>query len=103
MMNTKGNKMNKYTEYAHDYLSGGNMVPIGVLDSAEFKAEVRRLAGPVTPRSPASLAYLAKQAKKLEKYLASLRGPRGGLPKTGLAEYRYNTLILEQIKRELSV
>ena len=95
--------MTTITEYADQYLSGYNDTPIGVLDSAEFKAEVRRLAGPATPRSPASLAYLAKQAEKLEKHLAGLRGPRGGLPKKNLHGYLHNARILEQMKRELSV
>ena len=101
MMNTKGNKMTTITDYAHQYLSGYNDTPIGVLDSAEFKAEVSRLAGPVTPRSAGALKQVAKNIKALERYLAGLRGPRGGLPKTGLAEYRYNERVLEALKREL--
>lgn len=95
------NKMTTITEYAHQYLQGYNDTPIGVLDSAEFQAEVRRLWGPVTPRSAGALKQVAKQVKALEKHLAGLRGPRGGLPKVGLAEYRYNVRILEQLKREL--
>jgi hypothetical protein len=101
MMNTKGNKMTTITDYAHQYLSGYNDTPIGVLDSAEFRAEVRRLAGPATPRSAGALKQVAKNIKALERYLAGLRGPRGGLPKTGLAEYRYNERVLEALKREL--
>ena len=101
MMITKETKMTTITEYAHEYLSGGNMVPIGVLDSAEFKAEVRRLSGPVTPRSAAALVEDGKKIRILEKYLAGLRGPRGGLPKTGLAQYRFHAGMLEQLKREV--
>jgi hypothetical protein len=93
--------MNTFTAYAHDYLSGYNNVPVGVLDSAEFQAEVRRLAGPVTPRPAGALVEVAKRIKILEKHLAGLRGPRGGLPKVGLSEYRRHTYMLEQLKREL--
>ena len=93
--------MTNITEYAHQYLQGYNDTPIGVLDSAEFRAEVRRLAGPVTPRSAGALKQVAKSIKAVEKHLAGLRGPRGGLPKTGLVEYRRHTHMLEQLKREL--
>lgn len=93
--------MTTITEYAHQYLQGYNDTPIGVLDSAEFRAEVRRLAGPVTPRSAGVLVEVAKRIKIIEKHLAAQRGPRGGLPKTGLAEYRRHTHMLEQLKREL--
>ena len=95
--------MTTITDYAHEYLSGGNMVPIGVLDSAEFKSEVRRLAGPVTPRSAGALVEVGKKIKILEKHLAGLRGPRGGLPRKNLHGYLHNVRILEQMKRELSV
>lgn len=81
------------TEYACDYLAGYNNVPIGVLDSAEFKAEVRRLSGPPTPRSAGAILHMKKQIAKLEKYLATL-------PKKG-ADYRYNYSMLEAMKREL--
>jgi hypothetical protein len=101
MMIKKELKMTTITDYAHQYLSGYNDTPIGVLDSAEFRAEVRRLAGPATPRSAGALKQVAKNIKALERYLAGLRGPRGGLPKTGLAEYRYNERVLEALKREL--
>lgn len=93
--------MTTITEYAHQYLQGYNDTPIGVLDSAEFKAEVSRLAGPVTPRSAGALVQVAKRIQILEKHLAGLRGPRGGLPKTGLSEYRRHAYMLEQLKREL--
>ena len=93
--------MTTITEYAHQYLQGYNDTPIGVLDSAEFRAEVSRLAGPQTPRSAGALKMVAKQIKAVEKHLAGLRGPRGGLPKKGLAEYRYQERFLEALKREL--
>ena len=93
--------MTTITEYAQQYLSGYNDTPIGVLDSAEFQAEVRRLAGPVTPRSAGALVEVAKKIKILEKHLAKQRGPRGGLPKTGLREFRYHERMLEALKREL--
>ena len=93
--------MTTITEYAHQYLSGYNDTPIGVLDNPEFQAEVRRLWGPVTPRSAGALVEVAKRIKILEKHLAGLRGPRGGLPKVGRAEYRRHTYMLEQLKREL--
>lgn len=94
-------KMTTITEYAHQYLQGYETVPLGVLAKPEFKAEVRRLWGPVEPRSAGALKQVAKQVKVLEKYLAGLRGPRGGLPKTGLREYRYQERILQALKREL--
>lgn len=93
--------MTTITEYAHQYLSGYNDTPIGVLDSAEFKAEVSRLAGPGTPRSAGALKQVAVQVKALTKYLDARRGPRGGLPKTGLVEFRRNEKLLEVLKREL--
>lgn len=93
--------MTTYTEYAHLYLQGYNTIPVGVLDSAEFQSEVRRLAGPVKPRPAGALVEVAKRIKILEKHLAAQRGPRGGLPKTGLAEYRFHSYMLEQLKREL--
>lgn len=93
--------MTTITEYAHLYLQGYESVPIGVLAKPEFQAEVRRLWGPVEPRSAGSLKLVAKQIKAVEKHLAGLRGPRGGLPKRGLAEYRYQERVLEALKREL--
>ena len=93
--------MTTITEYAHQDLQGYETVPVGILAKPEFQAEVRRLWGPVTPRSAGALKHVAKQIKAVEKHLASLRGPRGGLPKTGLAEYRRHTHMLEQLKREL--
>lgn len=93
--------MTTYTEYAQQYLSGYNDTPIGVLDSAEFRAEVRRLAGPVKPRPAGALVEVAKRIKIIEKHLAAQRGPRGGLPKTGMAQYRRHAYMLEQLKREL--
>ena len=98
--------MTTITEYAHLYLQGYGSgpvgIPLGILAKPEFQAECQRLWGPVTPRSSGSLKYLAKQVKTLEKHLASLRGPRGGLPKKGLAEYRYHEKLLAAMKRELS-
>lgn len=93
--------MTTITEYAHQYLQGYNDTPIGVLASPVFKAEVARLAGPVQPRSPGALVEVAKRIKILEKHLADQRGPKGGLPKTGLSEYRRHAKMLEQLKREL--
>ena len=101
MMNTKGNKMTTITEYAHLYLQGYETVPVGILAKPEFQAEVRRLWGPVTPRSAGALKHVAKQIKAVEKHLASLRGPRGGLPKTGLSQYKSYVRQLEALKREL--
>jgi hypothetical protein len=101
MMIKKELKMTTITAYAHQYLQGYTDTPVGVLDSAEFRAEVSRLAGPVTPRSAGALKQVAKSIKAVEKHLASLRGPRGGLPKTGLTEYRYHVRVLEQLKQEL--
>ena len=101
MMIEKETEMTTITEYAHLYLQGYETVPVGILAKPEFQAECRRLWGPVTPRSAGSLKHLAKQAKTLEKHLAGLRGPRGGLPKKGLGEYRYHERMLEAIKQEL--
>jgi len=101
MMNTRGNKMTTITEYAHLYLQGYETVPVGILAKPEFQAEVRRLWGPVTPRSAGALKQVAVQVKALTKYLDARRGPRGGLPKTGLAEFRRNEKLLEALKREL--
>jgi hypothetical protein len=101
MMIKKELKMTTITAYAHQYLQGYNDTPIGVLDSAEFRAEVSRLAGPATPRSAGALKQVVVQVKALTKYLDARRGPRGGLPKTGLAEFRRNEKLLEVLKREL--
>jgi len=94
--------MTTITEYAHLYLQGYESVPVGILAKPEFQAECRRLWGPVEPRSAGALKQVAKQVKALEKHLTSLRGPRGGLPKTGLAEYRYHEKLLAAMKRELA-
>ena len=93
--------MTTITEYAHLYLQGSETVPVVILAKPEFQAEVRRLWGPVTPRSAGALVEVAKRIKILEKHLAKQRGPRGGLPKVGRAEYRRHTYMLEQLKREL--
>ena len=93
--------MTTITEYAHLYLQGYETVPLGVLAKPEFRAEVSRLAGPQTPRSAGALKHVAKSIKAVEKHLAGLRGPRGGLPKKGLAAYRYQERVLEALKREL--
>ena len=93
--------MTTITAYAHQYLQGYNDTPVGVLSSPEFRAEVSRLAGPATPRSAGALKQVAVQVKALTKYLDARRGPRGGLPKTGLAEFRRNEKLLESLKREL--
>jgi predicted Zn-dependent protease len=104
----KKEKQMKYTNsqitnYAIDYLSGSNLVPIGVLDSAEFKAEVRRLWGPEP--SPAEQAThqkaLAKKVAKFEQALNKLRGPKGGIPKVGRRDFLYNLKMLEAMKAEL--
>ena len=88
------------TDYAHDYLSGGNMVPIGALDHPFFQAECRRLWGPVTPRSEASIKLAARTLARLVKARDSLLGPRGGRPRSGenLRQFKnleYNISLLE--------
>ena len=87
--------MTTITDYAHDYLSGYNNVPIGVLDSAEFKAEVARLSG-YTPPTPAQVAARQAQIDKaigrVVKMMAALSGPMGGRPKKGQALKDYKNL-----------
>lgn len=83
--------MTTITDYAHNYLSGYNDIPIGVLDNPEFKAEVRRLAG--GPTKEQHIKYLRNTVARLEKALLPLYGPRGGLDKKyrGL-EFQYTML-----------
>lgn len=90
--------MTTITEYAHLYLQGSSLVPIGVLDSAEFKAEVRVLSGWTPEREAEQRKYEIKTLKRLEKVLAEVKGPRGGIPK----EYRYIARIVEQLKQQLA-
>lgn len=103
MMIEKEKKMTTITEYAHLYLQGYETVPLGVLAKPEFKAEVRRLWGPAptAEEKAAEQARLAKKIAMFEKALAKLRGPRGGIPKVGRADYLYNARILEAMKRGL--
>jgi hypothetical protein len=91
------------TQYAHEYLSGSNMVPIGVLDSAEFKAEVRRLWGPepTAEEQAAEQARLVKKIASFERALNKLRGPKGGIPKEGRRDFLYNLRILDAMKQGL--
>ena len=87
--------MTTITEYAHQYLQGCNDTPIGVLDSSEFKAVVRRLAGGPTPEQ--QRVYLEKLVARLEKHLLPLYGPRGGLAK----KYRWIEFQYHMAKGEL--
>lgn len=87
--------MTTITEYAHEYLQGYGNTPIGVLDSPEFKAEVRRLAGGPTPEQ--QRVYLQKLVARLEKVLLPLYGPRGGLAK----KHRYIEFQYHMAKGEL--
>ena len=91
------------TSYAHEYLSGSNLVPIGVLDDAFFKSECRRLWGPepTAEEKAASQRRLGKQIAKFERALDKLRGPKGGIPKVGRSNFLYNLRILEAMKQEL--
>lgn len=92
------------TSYAHDYLSGSNMVPVGVLDDAFFKSECRRLWGPepTVEEKAASQRRLAKQIAKFERALDKLRGPKGGIPKVGRSDFLHNLRILEAMKQGLA-
>ena len=89
--------MNTFTQYADDYLSGYNNVPIGVLDNPEFRAEVRRLAG--GPTKEEHIKYLRNTVARLEKSLMPLYGPRGGLPK----QYRSLEFQYYKLKGELEL
>lgn len=89
--------MTTITEYAHEYLSGSNMVPIGILDNPEFKAEVRKLAG--GPTKEEHIKYLKQTVDRLEKALMPLYGPRGGLPK----QYRSLEFQYYKLKGELEL
>lgn len=82
------------TEYAHDYLSGGNMVPVGVLDDAFFKSECKRLWGP-EPTAEEKAAEHRRTERLLAKLIqarSKLLGPRGGAPKSGPALQQYKNL-----------
>lgn len=80
------------TQYAHEYLSGGNLVPIGALDDPFFKSECARLWGPVTPRSEASIRLQRRTLNRLIRARDSLLGPKGGAPKSGEASRQYKNL-----------
>lgn len=88
--------MNKYTDYAHDYLSGYNNVPIGILDSTEFKSEVNRLSG-YTPLSTEQIIarnkVVNRSIKRINKMISLLLGPKGGKPKSGQALSDYKNLV----------
>jgi hypothetical protein len=106
-VNNKEHKMkytnSQITQYAHEYLGGSNLVPIGVLDNAFFKSECRRLWGP-EPTAKEVAAHqkaLAKKVAMFEKALDRLRGPKGGIPKVGRRDFLYNLRILEAMKAEL--
>lgn len=96
--------MTTITEYAHNYLSGYNDVPIGVLDDPKFKAEVRRLSGPAPTEK--QLQKLRKvrmmQINRFELALNALRGPRGGIPKEGRQNFLHNLELLNAMKRSIA-
>lgn len=82
------------TSYAHDYLSGSNLVPIGVLDDKFFKSECRRLWGP-EPTREEKIKQIKRDHKMLDRLVVErnkLVGPRGGKPKSGEALYQYKWL-----------
>ena len=88
------------TNYAHDYLSGYNNVPIGALDDPFFKAECKRLWGPEEPVEK-QISRLERHVKMLEKILKPLYGPRGGLAKKYRdLEFNYHICLgdLEELK-----
>lgn len=89
--------MTTITEYADNYLAGYNNIPLGVLASPEFNEEVRRLSGWTPEREALQHQYEVKTLARLERILAKVRGPRGGIPK----EYRYIVRMVEQIRRQL--
>ena len=88
--------MNQYTQYAHNYLSGYNDIPIGVLDNEEFKQEILRLSG-YTQRTKEEIISHNKRVNrtivKIEKMIKPLLGVRGGLPKSGKALSDYKNLV----------
>jgi hypothetical protein len=88
--------MNQYTQYADDYLSGYNNIPVGVLDNAEFKQEVIRLSG-YTPPTPEQIISHNKRVnrdiKTIQNMVKSLLGPKGGKPKSGKALSDYKNLV----------
>lgn len=98
--------MSKYTEYACDYLAGYNNIPIGILDSIEFKREVSRLSG-YTPPTPEQIMarnkVVNRNINKIQKMINSLLGPKGGKPKSGKALSDYKNLVhnLEMLKFQL--
>ena len=82
------------TQYAHEYLQGSNLVPIGVLDHAFFQSECRRLWGP-EPTAEEKAARRQRTERILSKLIqarAKLLGPRGGVPKSGPALQQYKNL-----------
>jgi hypothetical protein len=94
------------TEYANEYLSGSNLVPIGVLDNPEFKRICQKLWGP-TPTAREVQAHhnrVLKQISRLESARAQLVGPRGGRPKSGqaLANYKQLEWLLAGLRREVA-
>ena len=93
------------TNYAHEYLSGSNMVPIGALDDPFFKTECRRLWGPEEPVAD-QIKRLERHVKNLERVLKPLYGPRGGLAKKHRAlEFNYHICLgdLELLKAKVAV
>jgi hypothetical protein len=86
--------MTTYTQYADNYLAGYNSVPVGVLDHPQFRAEVRRLSGWTPEREAEQRLYEVRTVKRLERVLARVRGPRGGIPR----EYRYIARAVEQLR-----
>lgn len=98
--------MTTITEYAHNYLSGYNDTPIGVLDSAEFRKEVARLSG-YTPPTPEQIKarndYINLAISSIVKMMDGLTGPKGGKPTKGQARREYKNLEwnLEMLKAQL--
>lgn len=95
--------MSTMTQYADNYLSGYNDVPVGVLDNPEFQAEVRRLSGPAPTQKQveALRAVRIKQIARFEKALNALRGPRGGIPTEGRQTFLRNVRLLNAMKESL--
>ena len=99
--------MNQYTQYAHQYLSGYNDTPIGVLDNPEFKLEVARLSGYTPPTAEQIIArnkLVNRNITKIQKMINSLLGPKGGIPKSGEALSDYKNLVynLEILQSQLA-
>jgi hypothetical protein len=93
------------TEFAHEYLSGSNLVPIGVLDNSEFKAICRKLWGPEPTQKEleAEASRVLKQLNKLEAIRDSLVGPRGGKPRSGqaLANYKQLSWMIDSYRSQI--